>query len=342
MRQKGFGTISFWMPLVFCAGALLAGCGGGGGTSTASVPSGPRAPGIPAAPGVTPTPSGQASPPGQPGTPTPVPTSSSSISGQSKLLYVALGGNAVSQTEPSRIEAFPLNTSGNIAPVKTITQYQNDMPAPVAIAFDTSGNLYVGNIPYPGLQGSTSFITVFAPGASGSAIPIRTIGAGQNSTLGSAVIEGLAVDAGGYVYVAMATSNENCTGTTSSSCTATDNDSILVFAPNTNGNVPPVRTIDSSACFEIGELAATSTGALVVSCVPPNYPGEPYALRHRVPMASSQTIGEIETFAPGASGNATPLTVISGSNTQLTGAGSVALSPLGSIVVLPRAVQTGY
>lgn len=297
MQRKGVGAVPFWMVLFFCAGGLLVACGSGGGATNASIPSAPGAPGAAATPSSTPSP-----------TPS---TSSSPVPTQSNLLYVSLGSNQAFGTEPSEIAAFPLNSGGNIAPVKTISQYQNDLPAPTAITFDNAGNLYVANINYPGLQGSTDFISVFAPRSSGTAIPIRTIGAGQGSTLGNGMVEGLGVDASGYVYVAVSEATQP----------GNINDNIFVFAPNATGNVPPVRTIASSACFRIGGLATMPSGSLIVSCVTSGTP-------------------EIETFAPGASGNATPSTVISGSNTQLTNPGSVAVSPLGSIVVLQR-VQPG-
>jgi hypothetical protein len=239
-----------------------------------------------------------------------------------------LGSNQSSGTEASRIEAFSLNTGGNIAPVKTITQYQNDMPSPQTIAFDAAGNLYVANGPYPGLQGSTTFISIFAPGANGAAPPLRTIGAPQGSTLGNGVPEGISVDASGYVYLAE-------TGYTSTGSA----DTIFVIAPNASGNVPPIRSITNSACPQIGGLTAMPSGKLIVTCVPSSTI-EPYGANRRRAM-QSQNPGEIEMFDAGASGNATPINVISGSDTQLSGAGSVALSPLGSIVVLPRAVRPG-
>lgn len=299
MQRKGVCTVPFWMAVLLSAGAMLTACGGGSGSTNASIPSGPNVPGVATAPSVTPS-------PGPSATSSPAP-SSSPVSSQNNLLYVALGTNQSTEANP-RIEAFPLNMSGNIAPAKTITQYQNDMPAPTSVAFDGNGNLYVANMNYPGLKSSTDFVSVFAPGASGAAMPIRTIGAAQGSTLGSGTVEGLGVDGSGYVYVAV------------SEATQAGNvaDNIFVFAPNASGNIVPVRTIASSSCFRIGGFATMSTGTLIVSCMTSSTPA-------------------IETFAPGASGNATPTSIISGSNTQLTNPASVAVSPLGSIVVLQKA-----
>jgi|GEM_PF-1878184 len=260
------------MALLYSACGLLAACGGGTSSADTSIPSAPAAPGA--------------------GAPA-----------QSNLVYVALGANQSSEANP-RIEAFPLNTSGNITPSKTIAQDQNDMPAPSSIAFDGGGNLYVANNSYPGLQGSTDYVSVFPPGANGTAPPIRTVGAAQGSTLGSNTVEGLGVDADGYLYVAESSGE------------------IFVFAPGANGNVPPVRTLTSSACGQIGGLAVTPSGEAIVSCV-------------------TSGIAAIETFAAGASTNAMPASVISGNGTLLANGGSVAISPLGFIVVLQRNVQTG-
>src|SRR5579872_3788396 len=141
MQRKGLGSMPFWMALLFCVGGPLAGCGSTGNTTNASIPSAPNAPG--SLPNQSPSPS-----------PSPAPSSSTPVPTQSNLLYVSLGSNQSSGTEPSEIAAFPLNSGGNIAPVKTITQSQNDMPSPTSITFDSTGNLYVANINYPGLQGS--------------------------------------------------------------------------------------------------------------------------------------------------------------------------------------------
>jgi hypothetical protein len=335
--------------MVACSG------GAGGGSSNPTVGAAPAAP---AAPAVTATPPSSSSSTTTPrpstnhtATPTPVSTGSSASptptgsATQANLLYVALG-SSVNDSNP-RIEAFPLNTGGNIAPVKTINNYQNSLYSPSVLAFDTSGNLYVANDSFSGTE---DYITVFAPGANGNATPVRIIGGTPFSPLGKAVIEGLAVDAIGYVYVALLTSADNCT---SSTCTAMSNDTILVFSPGANGNASPVRSISTSACYGIGGIAVTPSGELIVACMPPpsngSAPAVPYGFRRNDPitasrmrlMSSSQSGAEIETFSPDASGNATPLSIITGSNTQLSGAGAVALSPLGSIVVLPRYVQTG-
>ena len=255
------------------------------------------------------------------GVPTPTPSASPS---STSLLYVPLGTLQSSQANP-RVEAYPLNTNGNVGPTKTILENANNLTTPTAIAFDTNGNLYVANNSWPGDATSTDFISVYPPGATGSAVPSRQIGSIQNSTLGSGVIEGLAVDAAGFVYVAEIA---DCPSQTCS-------DSIFVMPPNASGNVAPVRTISSSACNQIGGLAVTPSGALVVACVPFST-SEPYSTGRRTTQSQAAYPGEIETFAPGAAGNATPVSTISGNNTLLTGAGPIALTTQGTIVIYPR------
>jgi len=128
-------------------------------------------------------------------------------------------------------------------------------------------------------------ITVYGPGASGNVSPIRTI-TGSNTGLSGPL--GLAVDGSGELLVS------NFSAQT-----------VGVFAAGANGNATPVRTI-----------AGSNTGL-----------GEPYGItldasgKLYVVNNASQFGGtdSVTVYAAGASGNATPLQTIEGSNTGMTG-----------------------
>ena len=303
--------------------AFLVSCGGGGGgNSTASIPGGnppnpgpgtattapTTAPSSSPTAGATPTPHSAAPPSNAPApiatvttAPTPTPTPSS-------LVYVS---NSDGTT--TNILAFPLGTGGNIAPVKTIAGSQTQLTYPQSIAFDSAGNLYVSN-EAPSGTSATPDVVVYARGSNGNAAPIRVIEGPNTGFAAAKSLFGVAVDGLGYLYVMEDTSSESCTAST---CTANDNATIAVFAPSANGDVAPIRTIDSSACFRPGGIAVTASGTLFANCWGPTNPGHP-------------NIGQIVSFAPGASGNATPVSDIT---TNYKEAGGIALSPLGLVFV---------
>jgi sugar lactone lactonase YvrE len=92
---------------------------------------------------------------------------------------------------------------------------------PTGIAVDAAGAVYVAS------SGDSS-VVVFAPGASGRAVPIRRIG-GSGSDLVSP--KGVALDSRGWVVVSIGGHAIAGKGT------------ITVYAPNVDGNAAPVRTI---------------------------------------------------------------------------------------------------
>jgi hypothetical protein len=247
-----------------------------------------------------------------------------------------------SSTSSDAIEAFPLYTGGNIHPTKTISGSQTQLMVPSALAFDSSGNLYVTNGPTWNDPSLGSYVTIYARGSTGNAAPVRVI-QGSGTGFDSLALTGLAVDSDGYLYVSEDTATESCPS--SSSCTATSNDTIAVFAPNANGNVAPVRTISSASCFAAGGMALLPSNDLVVACMPPTSDIAPYSIHRRQAYAayrarrmdqSQSAPAQIVTFAAGASGNAAPINVIGGSSTDLSWAGPLALSPSGVIFVVPR------
>lgn len=221
----------------------------------------------------------------------------------------------VSDRSQNAILGYPLGEGGNISPAKIITGSQTQLSSPQYMTFDAAGNLYIADELSPG--GS---ILVFAKGSSGNVAPARII-AGANTTFSNTnSIGAIAVDAQGYLYVAEDNGSSTCTTT----CVVNSDGTIAVFAPGASGNVAPVNTISSTACFAPAGLAVDSSGELIVACDGrPSNPGAPPG-------------GTIVTFPAGASGNATPVRTISGAVRSF---GTLTLSPNGTILVLAYTIR---
>ena len=162
-------------------------------------------------------------------------------------------------------------------------------------------------------------VLVFALGATGNAAPVRTI-AGTNT--GLALPIGVALDASGNLYVA----NRLGTGVT-------------VYAPGASGDVAPIRTLSAPGLQAAEGVAIGKNGDVFVSACPScgSSGGGQVAVYH-FPAGATQSDssiagadtgltnpgsltfdadqnlvvgnsfgGIVETFAPGASGDATPI-----------------------------------
>ena len=177
------------------------------------------------------------------------------------------------------ITVFAAGASENAEPFRTITGSNTGMNAPVAIARDAAGNLYVANRG-GSCCGLGNSITVYAADAGGNATPTATIG---GSLTGLNAPSGVALDAQGSIYVA----NH-------------DGNSITVYPLGASGNASPTTTIFGSSTGLNGPtgIAFDAAGNLYVANTVGN---------------------SITVYAPGASGDAAPLATIIGSNTGLNG-----------------------
>jgi hypothetical protein len=173
------------------------------------------------------------------------------------LLYAGVTG------EPYAIQVFSKTASGSAKPIRTISGDQTGISGALALAIDASGELLVAN---PGN------IEVFAPGANGNVAPIRVISGDQT---GLNAPFNLAVGADGNVYVA---------NQLPGSGTSFD---ILVFPSTGNGNLAPIRALQSGA---FGYSIALGSG------------GEMY-----LGAGSYGQSGAFAIYAAGASGNDQPL-----------------------------------
>jgi len=245
-----------------------------------------------------------------------------------KLLYVAnQAGN--------NILVFAAGASGNATPMATIAGGNTGLDFPYGVAHDGAGNIYATNSGSSGV-GSSS-ITVYAAGANGDAAPIATI-RGSNTGLNFPL--GIALDGAGDIYVAnFGASN------------------ILIFAAGASGNVTPIATIAvASPCTTYG-VALDGAGNLYVTNFGCNNVLIFAAGSGNATLIAGGNTGltdpagialdgagkiyvanpgnlSITVYAAGASGDATPIATIRGSNTGLTGGPyGIALDGAGNIYV---------
>ena len=154
------------------------------------------------------------------------------------------GSGSVTEFTAAQIAAIIGGGSGNVAPAKTIVGYLTGLSQPSGIALDTKSNIYVANNggddngcgPY-----TTGCVTSYTQAAIAATVPDPEPSGGvgydvipQATILGPATllsdIDGIAVDANGFIYVA----NFGETG------------SVTVYFPGSNGNVAPTADITGS------------------------------------------------------------------------------------------------
>jgi hypothetical protein len=113
-------------------------------------------------------------------------------------------------------------------PIRVISGTSTGLDVPIAVALDSSGNIYVANS-----QGNS--VTVYGPNANGNQPPIRVI---SGSSTGIVLPQGLAFDASGNLYV----TNLQISGVSGT---------LNVFPPNAAGNAAPIAELtgNSSVTF---------------------------------------------------------------------------------------------
>jgi hypothetical protein len=170
------------------------------------------------------------------------------------------------------ISVFAPGANGNVAPIRVIQGPHTGFDRSAAIAVDAAGQIYVGNA-----EGGP--ILVFSADAHDDATPIRRIGRAQD--IGD--VTNLAVDASGTVYAAEASYAHG----------------VLVYGPSAAEGDAPDRVIAGPATGLDGDsgVAVDRAGRLLVADD-----------SHDVDGLS----GTVSIFAPGASGNEAPDTVLSG------------------------------
>jgi hypothetical protein len=205
-----------------------------------------------------------------------------------------------------RVTVYPAGAAGNVAPAQTISGSNTGLSNIYGIALDAVGDIYVASAAQNG-PGAQS-VNVFAPGATGNVVPIRTI-SGAFTGLSEPI--GLALDPTGNLYVV----NQ-----------AGGNTAVDVFAPLANGNVAPIQTI-------AGSNTGLNSSAYGVAW----HHGPPAVGRIYVTEASPA----VAIFRANMNGNATPLKTISGALTNLDGPIGIAVGGAGRIYVTNATANTG-
>jgi hypothetical protein len=215
------------------------------------------------------------------------------------------------------LSAFPLDLTGNIAPLSTFGQ-ANGLLAPAGVTVDASGRVYVAN-------SQSNAITELAPSAGSGATPDRTISGAATGLLNP---DAVTLGPDGQLYVANAPSQ-----------------SITVYAAGASGDAAPVRTIAGADTGLDGPAGMTvnAAGDLWVADQSGNTLTEyaPTANGDAAPIATIQApaflhgptgIGQdaaghllvtnrygaaIDRFASDSNGTTVPLSIIQGPDTGL-------------------------
>ncbi len=165
---------------------------------------------------------------------------------QSGDIYVANDGSRSFRLDS--ITVYGPAGTGDLKPIREIRGLKTGLVRPSGIAVDSSGDLYVANANNAGGPGT---IAVYAPGANGNALPIKSIG-GYNTQLGYS-ITGLAFDASGNLYVA----NDDA-----------GSESITIYASGAGGNVAPIQEIsgEKTGLKNPTSVAVDDKGDVFVGC----------------------------------------------------------------------------
>jgi 6-phosphogluconolactonase (cycloisomerase 2 family) len=201
------------------------------------------------------------------------------------------GNYYVANTGSSSITVYGPTATGNVAPLRTIAGPATGLNGVFGVAVDATGRVYASNH-YAGT------ITEYAANASGNAAPVATI---AGPATGLAVPFGLALDPAGHLWVV--------------------NASALVseYAVGAKGNVAPIATL--------GGLASGINSAVTVAF---DSAGHLFVNSNR-PVLGVGTQNAVEEFAPGATGDPSPIAVLQGADSGLHG-------PLG-LGIVPGATE---
>jgi hypothetical protein len=241
------------------------------------------------------------------------------------------------------IDVFAPGSSGNVAPERVISGADTGLECPADVKVDSSGDVYSSNF-------SGDSITEYAPGASGDATPICTL-AGSNTGLDAN--DDMSLEPDGSLVVGNFTDSSGDTGSVElfppNSCgnvapsaviagsntgfntvdgVGTDahgtiyanssvNESIQIFPAGTNGNVAPTSTISGS-----------NTGLGYPDDIVVGFDSKLY-----VTSGFGGPVNSVTVYAPGATGNATPVQNITGSNTDFGLPDDLAVDTSGDVFV---------
>jgi hypothetical protein len=242
-------------------------------------------------------------------------------------IYVANGGTGSSGFS---LTVYAAGSSGNVAPVRTISGSSTLLYDPFGPALDASRNMYVANF--------NNTVTVYAANANGNVAPIQTV---SGSSTGLNHPFGITLDASRNIYVSNGPLPDGPF-------------SVTVYAAGATGNVAPIRTIGGSKAGLSGPggIAVDAAGNLYAANYHPSSVTV-YGAGANGNVAPTRTIGGSKTgltnpygiavgghgliyvtnlygnsvtvYAAGANGNVAPIRTIYGSMTGLSVPSGVAI-----------------
>lgn len=224
-------------------------------------------------------------------------------------LYVSnsFGGPA----DAGSITVYPTGSSGDTAPVRTISSKFNGLDFASAIAVDSAGKIYVAN--ELGGASKSGTVAVYSPGSYAAGPPNATI-AGDNTGLYHPV--GIGLDASGNIAV------------------LNSNNTVTEYPTGSAGNAAPNTTINVDSN---GEDLATGMA------VAPG--GKIYIANQALVSCNEQhscypkNLGSVAVYRAGGAGNAKPSTVIGGPDTGLAFPSAVAVDRRGEVYVANEGLQ---
>ena len=237
-------------------------------------------------------------------------------------IYVANGGGEILERRlpDNSVSIYPAGSYANVAPIARIGGPADDptddadqtgISAPQAIAVDGHGRIFVANEGVD--ENDPGKILVFAAGSHGNVRPIATIGrtpTSDNTGLNDPV--GMAVDAAGILYVVNTYGGPDKAG------------SIIVYAPDANGNVAPRAAIANDA--KAGRTQLKWPMGLALDAA-----GNMYVTNQAGGIGASPE--SVTIYAAGKFGNVAPIAIITGSHTGLKLPHGIAIDTDGKIYV---------
>jgi hypothetical protein len=194
------------------------------------------------------------------------------------LLYVACFTNKAAP----QILVYAPNSTGTAAPLRSI-QMSNAYYEILTLAVDAGGQLYVGALENSNSDGGIFAVVVYSAGASGPAVPLRTIQLPTNFGLTD-----VSVDASGNLYVAG-------------------------YPEYDYGNTLPLSMVDvySSTATGLATPTRTITFSSFISGVGVDAAGDVFV---SAGGSNGNNTANIQEFAPDAQGYASPTNTISLAN----------------------------
>lgn len=183
-------------------------------------------------------------------------------------------------TTAAGVTIYAPGASGDVAPVRTIAGNRTGLSAPIGVALDRRGRVYVTNGPRPRGGGA---VQVYAPRAEGAAAAARTI---TGAATGLAQPTGAAFDSRGDLYVVNA-------GPQGAGL-------VTVYDRHARGNAAPLRTLTGPNTYLRRPIRIAFGRADTL-----------YVLNAFTWWKYGTDYVAVTVYAPGASGDAAPVRIIS-------------------------------